>query len=78
MIKRCLIYFIIGRNFIKKIKLTAISHDKMNHLANNCVTMNEWMNRFSEKTDLSETICEHWSKLCGKSSKANLKNISQY
>ena len=54
-------------------QLRYISHDKMAHLANNCVTMNEFMDNFYENNELSDVICEHCYKLGGKISKANLK-----
>ena len=45
----------------------------MSHLTKNCVTMNELMDKFYEKTELSGVICEHCSKLSGKISKANFE-----
>ena len=35
-----------------------ISHEKMNHLGEICVTMTYLMNKFYEKTELSDVICE--------------------
>ena len=45
----------------------------MTHLAKNCVTMYELMDKFYENTELSDVICEEYSKLSGKISKSNLK-----
>ena len=45
----------------------------MTHLANNCVTINEFMDKIYENTKLSDIICEHCSKLSGKSSKADFE-----
>ena len=41
----------------------------MTHLANNCVTMNELMDKFDENTELSDVIYENCSKISGKISK---------
>ena len=46
-------------------KLRPISHDKMTSLAFNCVTMNDLMDTFYVKTELSDVICEECSKLIG-------------
>ena len=54
-------------------KLTPICHDKMTHLAYNCVTMNELMDKFYENTELGDVICENWSKISGKISKTKLE-----
>ena len=54
-------------------KLRPISHDKMTHLTKHCVTMNELIDMFYEKTELSDVICEGCSKLSGKSSKYNFE-----
>ena len=45
----------------------------MAHLEINCVTMNEFMDKFYEKTELSDVICEEWSKLSVKISKADFE-----
>ena len=50
-----------------------ISNDKMTHLANNCVTMDELMDKFYEKTDLSDVISEECPKLSSKRRKANIE-----
>ena len=47
-----------------------MSHDKMTHLANICVVMNKLMEIMFENIDLISVICEHCSKLSGKTSKA--------
>ena len=61
----------LGEISPKKKKLIPISHDKMTHLAKNCVTMNDLMDKFYEKTELSDVICEECSVLRGKKRKAN-------
>ena len=60
-------------------ELTPICHHNMTYLAYHCVTMNELMDIFYEKTELSDVICENCPKLGGETSKANFeKNVSQY
>ena len=54
-------------------QLTPIHHDKMTHLANNCVTMNEFMDTFYERNDLSDVIFEYCSKLSCKIIKASFE-----
>ena len=49
-----------------KKKLRHINHDKVNHLANSSATMNELMDKFYEKTELSDVICEEYFKLSDK------------
>ena len=44
----------LGENSFKKKKLRLISHDKMTHLAKNCVTMNDLKGKFNKK--LSQTM----------------------
>ena len=34
-----------------------INHDKMTHLDKNCVTTNKLIDKFDEKTDMSDVIC---------------------
>ena len=51
--------------------LTPISHDKMTSLGINCVIMNNFMDAFFEKTDLSDVLCEECFNLSGKISKVN-------
>ena len=65
IIKKCLIYSVIGRNLIKTYKEVPIIHDKITKLANNYVAMNELMDEFNESNDLSDVIYEHCSKLSG-------------
>ena len=48
-----------------------ISHEKKTHLGNSCVTMTDLMNRFYEKTELSDVICEKCTKSSGTTSKPN-------
>ena len=43
IIKKCLIYSVIGRNLIKTYKEVPIIHDKITKFANNYVAMNELM-----------------------------------
>ena len=45
----------------------------MTHFSKNCVNMNEFIDKFYEKTELSDVICEKCSKLSGKISKANFE-----
>ena len=45
----------------------------MTHLPKNCVTMNEFMDKFYEKNELSHAICEECSKMSGKISRANFE-----
>ena len=52
-------------------KMRPIRHDKTTHLDINCVTMNEFMDNIYGKTNLRNVICEEFSKLNGKSGKAN-------
>ena len=56
-----------------EINLRPISHYKMTYLAINCVTMNDSMDTFYGKTDLSDVTCEECSKLSGRISKANFE-----
>ena len=58
--------------------LTPIYHDKMTHLAINCVTMKELMDKYDEKTDMSDVICGNCSKTNGKTRKAKFEKSSQY
>ena len=44
---------------MKNKTLTPICHDKIIHLAYHCVTMNELMDIFYEKTELSDLVCEN-------------------
>ena len=53
--------------------MTTISHDKMTHLENNCVNMNELMDKIYEHNELSGVICKQSSKLSGKGSKAKFE-----
>ena len=50
-----------------------IIHDKKTHLGKSCVTMTYLMDKFYEKTELSDVICEGCSKLSGLISKANFE-----
>ena len=45
----------------------------MTNLANNCVTMKKLIDKFYKKTELSDDICEKFSKFSGKISKANFE-----
>ena len=64
----------LGEISSKKNNLRPTSHDKMTHLDINCVTMNNLMDTFYLKTELSDIICEKFCKLSGKSSEANFEN----
>ena len=61
-IKIRLIYYAIGRNITERKKLRPISHGKNTHLGKSCVTMTYFMVKFYEKTELSDVICEEFSK----------------
>ena len=50
----------------KNKKWTPICQHKMTHLAYQCVTMNEFMDKFYEKTELSDVKFKNGSKLNGK------------
>ena len=54
-------------------KLRPISHDKKTHLGKICVTMTDLMVKFYGKTELSDAICEEYSKSSCKTIKANSK-----
>ena len=45
----------------------------MTHLAKNYFNMNELVDKFYEKNEMSDIICEECSKLSGKTSKANFE-----
>ena len=49
--------------------LKPVFRDKMTHLAYHCVIMNELMDKFYEKIDMSDVICEKCSKINGKINK---------
>ena len=51
-------------------KQTPICNDKMTHLAIKCVTMKGLLDKFNEKTELSDVISEKCSKINGKMVKA--------
>ena len=46
------------KKYHRKGKMRPISHEKKTHLGKNCVTMTDLMNKFYEKTELSDVICE--------------------
>ena len=48
-----------------------ISHEKKTNLGKSCVTMTDLMEKFNEKTELSDVLCEECSKSSGLISKAN-------
>ena len=48
-----------------------ISHEKMTHFGKSCVTMTDLMDKFYEKTELSDVICEECTKSSGTTSKTN-------
>ena len=50
-----------------------MNHDKMTRLDNDCVTMNEFMDTFYERNDLSDVIFEYCSKLSCKIIKASFE-----
>ena len=55
-----------------------ISHEKKTHLGKSCVTMTYLTDKFYEKPELSDVICEECSKSSGKTSKTNIeKNITK-
>ena len=53
-----------------------ISHEKKTHLGKSCVTMIDLIDKFYEKTELSDVICEEWTKSIGSTSKTNLEKQS--
>ena len=57
----------------KNKQLTPTSHEKMTHLTNNCVNVKELVDRFYVKTELTEVIYEHCSKLSDNISKAKFE-----
>ena len=58
----------------KNKQLTTTSHEKMTHLTNNCVNVKELVDRFYVKTELTDVIYEHCSKLSYNISKAKFEN----
>ena len=58
----------------KNKQLTPTSHEKMTHLTNNCVNVKELVDRFYVKTELTDVIYEHCSKLSYNISKAKFEN----
>ena len=43
-----------------------VSQQKRTHLGKGCVTMTYFMDKFDEITELSDVICEEFSKSSGK------------
>ena len=62
----------------KKKKWRPISHEKNTRLDKSCVTMTDFMVKIYEKTELSDVICEEFSKSSGLISKANFEKNNQY
>ena len=54
-----------------------VSHEKKTHLGKSSVTMTYLMYKFYEKSELSDVICEEYSKSIGKTSKTNFEK-NQY
>ena len=50
-----------------------ISHEKKTHLDKSCVTMTDFMDKIYEKTELSDVICEEFSKSSSLISKARFE-----
>ena len=48
-----------------------ISHEKKTQLGKRCVTMTDLMDKFYEKNELSDVICEECTKSSGTTSKTN-------
>ena len=53
--------------------MRTISHEKMTHLGKSCVTMTDLMDKIYETTELSDVICDEFSKSSGTTRKSNLK-----
>ena len=60
----------LGENSQKGMFLRPISHEKKTHLVKSCVAMTDLMFKFYERTELSDVICEEFSKSSGKTSKS--------
>ena len=63
----------LGEIIHKNRKWRPISHEKKTHLTKVCVTTTDLMVKFDGKTDLSDVICDEYSKSSGKTSKANFE-----
>ena len=50
-----------------------ISHEKKTHLGKSCVTMKDLMCKFYETNELSDVICDEWSKVSGTEQKSNFE-----
>ena len=51
-----------------------ISHEKITHLDKSCVTMIDLMDEFYDKTELSDVICEEFTKSSSTTIKSNFEN----
>ena len=52
-------------------KKTSIRHDKFTHLDQHFITLKNLFDKYYEKRELSDVICENCSKLIGGSSRSN-------